>query len=157
MANVGMSEIRQLYLDCWNSWSNHLKYDVDLKGSSKLMIALGEEENDVEVISFDLFMKLMSEQFQEDFNKMMSAVYGNSGYLETLFKNPQMSPSELSIVNQGMFVMMRSILNFSFIKKIVDKSFVKMAFIDLKKQRDSYEERVLVLQQQEESRDRFDS
>ena len=141
MENEERERYTQLYRDCWDSF---------VKCDSKLLVALGIEEDDVQIISFDLLMELMRDQWQDSFSETVAAAYGSDGILEELYKKSEVKPSDLLAYNRDSYETISILLEYPMIKYMLGLSFVNQQFDKLRKMYASYRDRVEVLQQQEE-------
>lgn len=141
MENEEREKLTELYRDCWDSF---------VKTDSKLLVALSVEEDDVQIVSFDLLMQLMRDQWQESFSKTVAASYGSDGILEELYKKSEVKPSDLLAYNRDSYETINVLLEYLMIKHMLGSSFVNQQFNNVRKMYVSYRDRVKVLQQQEE-------
>lgn len=141
MENEEREKLTELYRDCWDSF---------VKCDSKLLVALGIEEDNVQIISFDLLMELMRDQWQESFSETVAASYGSDGILEELYKKSEVKPSDLHAYNRDSYETISILLEYPMIKNMLGSSFVNQQFDKMRKMYVSYRDRVKVLQQQEE-------
>lgn len=141
MENEEREKLTELYRDCWNSF---------VKTDSKLLVALSVEEDDVQIVSFDLLMQLMRDQWQESFSKTVAASYGSGGILEELYKRSEVKPSHLHAYNHDCYETISVLLEYPIFKYMLGSSFVNQQSDKVRKMYVSYRDRVKVLQQQEE-------
>lgn len=141
MENEEREKLTELYRDCWDSF---------VKTDSKFLVALSVKEDDVQIISFDLLMQLMRDQWQEYFNETVSGVYGSDGVLEELYKKPEVKPSHLHAYNHDCYETISVLLEYPIFKHMLGSSFVNQQSDNVRKMYVSYQDRVKVLQQQEE-------
>lgn len=148
MEDEKREKLTKLYRDCWDSY---------VQVNSQCLIALDFEKDNVEIVSFDLFMNLMRDQWQADFKDTVSSVYGKNGVLEQLFKDSQVEPSELFFHNEDAYRTMRILLEYPIINNLLGSSFVNEIKSDVLSKYYFYNERVTVLQQQEKAEEGVDS
>lgn len=141
MENEEREKLTELYRDCWDSF---------VKTDSKLLVALSVEEDDVQIVSFDLLMQLMRDQWQESFSKTVVASYGSDGILEELYKRSEVKPSHLHAYNHDCYETISVLLEYPIFKYMLGSSFVNQQSDNVRKMYVSYRDRVKVLQQQEE-------
>lgn len=141
MENEEREKLTELYRDCWDSF---------VKTDSKLLVALSVEEDDVQIVSFDLLMQLMRDQWQESFSKTVAASYGSDGILEELYKRSEVKPSHLHAYNHDCYETISVLLEYPIFKYMLGSSFVNQQSNNVRKMYVSYRDRVKVLQQQEE-------
>ncbi len=141
MENEEREKLTELYRDCWDSF---------VKTDSKLLVALSVEEDDVQIVSFDLLMQLMRDQWQESFSKTVAASYGSDGILEELYKRSEVKPSHLHAYNHDCYETISVLLEYPIFKYMLGSSFVNQQSDNVRKMYVSYRDRVKVLQQQEE-------
>lgn len=141
MENEEREKLTELYRDCWDSF---------VKTDSKLLVALSVEEDDVQIVSFDLLMQLMRDQWQESFSKTVAASYGSDGILEELYKRSEVKPSHLHVYNHDCYETISVLLEYPIFKYMLGSSFVNQQSDNVRKMYVSYRDRVKVLQQQEE-------
>nr|DAK82941.1 MAG TPA: hypothetical protein [Inoviridae sp.] len=141
MENEEREKLTELYRDCWDSF---------VKTDSKLLVALSVEEDDVQIVSFDLLMQLMRDQWQERFSKTVAASYGSDGILEELYKRSEVKPSHLHAYNHDCYETISVLLEYPIFKYMLGSSFVNQQSDNVRKMYVSYRDRVKVLQQQEE-------
>lgn len=144
MENEEREKLTELYRDCWDSF---------VKTDSKLLVALSVEEDDVQIVSFDLLMQLMRDQWQESFSKIVAASYGSDGILEELYKRSEVKPSHLHAYNHDCYETISVLLEYPIFKYMLGSSFVNQQSDKVRKMYISYGERVEVLQQQEEDQE----
>lgn len=144
MENEEREKLTELYRDCWDSF---------VKTDSKLLVALSVEEDDVQIVSFDLLMQLMRDQWQESFSKTVAASYGSDGILEELYKRSEVKPSHLHAYNHDCYETISVLLEYPIFKYMLGSSFVNQQSDKVRKMYISYGERVEVLQQQEEDQE----
>lgn len=144
MENEEREKLTELYRDCWDSF---------VKTDSKLLVALSVEEDDVQIVSFDLLMQLMRDQWQESFSKTVAASYGSDGILEELYKRSEVKPSHLHAYNHDCYETISVLLEYPIFKYMLGSSFVNQQSDKVSKMYISYGERVEVLQQQEEDQE----
>lgn len=140
MENEEREKLTELYRDCWDSF---------VKTDSKLLVALSVEEDDVQIVSFDLLMQLMRDQWQESFSKTVAASYGSDGILEELYKRSEVKPSHLHAYNHDCYETISVLLEYPIFKYMLGSSFVNQQSDNVRKMYVSYRDRVKVLQQQE--------
>lgn len=141
MENEEREKLTELYRDCWDSF---------VKTDSKLLVALSVEEDDVQIVSFDLLLQLMRDQWQESFSKTVAASYGSDGILEELYKRSEVKPSHLHAYNHDCYETISVLLEYPIFKYMLGSSFVNQQSDNVRKMYVSYRDRVKVLQQQEE-------
>lgn len=141
MENEEREKLTELYRDCWDSF---------VKTDSKFLVALSVEEDDVQIVSFDLLMQLMRDQWQESFSKTVAASYGSDGILEELYKRSEVKPSHLHAYNHDCYETISVLLEYPIFKYMLGSSFVNQQSDNVRKMYVSYRDRVKVLQQQEE-------
>ena len=141
MENEEREKLTELYRDCWDSF---------VKTDSKLLVALSVEEDDVQIVSFDLLMQLMRDQWQESFSKTVAASYGSDGILEELYKRSEVKPSHLHAYNHDCYETISVLLEYPIFNYMLGSSFVNQQSDNVRKMYVSYRDRVKVLQQQEE-------
>ena len=144
MENEEREKLTELYRDCWDSF---------VKTDSKLLVALSVKEDDVQIVSFDLLMQLMRDQWQESFIKTVAASYGSDGVLEELYKRSEVKPSHLHAYNHDCYETISVLLEYPIFKHMLGSSFVNQQSDRVRKMYVSYGERVEVLQQQEEGQE----
>lgn len=144
MENEEREKLTELYRDCWDSF---------VKTDSKLLVALSVKEDDVQIVSFDLLMQLMRDQWQESFSKTVAASYGSDGILEELYKRSEVKPSHLHAYNHDCYETISVLLEYPIFKYMLGSSFVNQQSDKVRKMYISYGERVEVLQQQEEDQE----
>lgn len=144
MENEEREKLTELYRDCWDSF---------VKTDSKLLVALSVKEDDVQIVSFDLLMQLMRDQWQESFIKTVAASYGSDGVLEELYKRSEVKPSHLHAYNHDCYETISVLLEYPIFKHMLGSSFVNQQSDKVRKMYISYGERVEVLQQQEEDQE----
>lgn len=144
MENEEREKLTELYRDCWDSF---------VKTDSKLLVALSVKEDDVQIVSFDLLMQLMRDQWQESFIKTVAASYGSDGVLEELYKRSEVKPSHLHAYNHDCYETISVLLEYPIFKYMLGSSFVNQQSDKVRKMYISYGERVEVLQQQEEDQE----
>lgn len=144
MENEEREKLTELYRDCWDSF---------VKTDSKLLVALSVKEDDVQIVSFDLLMQLMRDQWQESFIKTVAASYGSDGVLEELYKRSEVKPSHLHAYNHDCYETISVLLEYPIFKHMLGSSFVNQQSDKVRKMYVSYGERVEVLQQQEEDQE----
>lgn len=141
MENERTKKFAKVYRNCWDSY---------VRTGSKYLVALDVTEDDFEIVSFDLLMQLMRDHWQEDFNEMITAVYGSNGILETMFKKSEVKPCQLLLHNEQSCDRIMTILQYPLFGNVMSLDFVNQQIENVKRLHDVYEKRVEVLQQQEE-------
>lgn len=141
MENEEREKFTKLYRDCWDSF---------VKCDSELLVALSVEEDDVQIVSFNLLMALMRDQWQDSFSETVAAAYGSDGILEELYKKSEVKPSDLLAYNRDSYETINILLEYPMIKHVLGSSFVNQQSDNVRKMYVSYRDRVKVLQQQEE-------
>lgn len=144
MENEEREKLTELYRDCWDSF---------VKCDSKLLVALSVEEDDIQIVSFNLLMQLMRDQWQESFSETVAASYGSDGILEKLYKKPEVKPSALLAYNHDSYETINVLLEYPIFKHMLGSSFVNQQSDNVRKMYVSYRDRVKVLQQQEEDQE----
>lgn len=132
MENEEREKLTELYRDCWDSF---------VKTDSKLLVALSVEEDDVQIVSFDLLMQLMRDQWQESFSKTVAASYGSDGILEELYKRSEVKPSHLHAYNHDCYETISVLLEYPIFKYMLGSSFVNQQSDNVRKMYVSYRDR----------------